>query len=216
MGIITGTLKNPSNIISDRLELIKKYSSGKDVLDVGCVDHQASEEETNHFWLHKIIKGVAKNVTGVDFEQDEVEKLKLKGYDVVYGNVETIEISKQFDTIVAGEIIEHLSNPGIFLENMYRHLKEGGILILTTPNAFAARYHVTHLVKGIGSSNMQHTFYYDYFTLKELCNRYPFEIIQSSYFFEPSRNFIKNIIVHLLAMIRKSYAPRILFVLRKM
>ena len=103
---------NPSRIISDRYILIKSVCTGKDVLDVGCVDHVASEEMNRPLWLHKIIKSVAKSVTGVDFEREEVEKLRAKGYDVIYGDVETVDMGKTFDVVVAGELIEHLSNPG--------------------------------------------------------------------------------------------------------
>src|SRR3989344_4764139 len=120
MGIITDDTVNPSRIITDRYALIKKYCAGKDVLDVGCVDHNANEELENS-WLHKIIKSVAKSVIGVDFEENEVQKLRAKGYNIVVGDVETVTIGKTFDVIVAGELIEHLSNPGLFLENMYRH-----------------------------------------------------------------------------------------------
>jgi 2-polyprenyl-3-methyl-5-hydroxy-6-metoxy-1,4-benzoquinol methylase len=215
MGIISGASTNTSKIINDRIGLIKEYCIGKNVLDVGCVDHQASEEVENPFWLHKIIQGVAKRLVGVDFEQKEVDILNAKGYRVVWGNVETVNLQEEFDVIVAGELIEHVSNAGKFLENMHKHLIPGGVLIITTPNAFAVRYHVTHFTKGMGSSNMQHTYYFDYFTLKELCSRYPFEIIETYYFFDTSENPIKQFLNRLIVKFRKSYAPRILFVLRK-
>src|SRR5690606_33144810 len=41
--------------------------------------------------------------------------------------------------IVAGEVIEHLEDPGHFLRNLLAHIEPDGVLALTTPNPFAAR-----------------------------------------------------------------------------
>lgn len=42
--------------------------------------------------------------------------------------------SNTFDSVVAGELIEHLDQPNLFLNESYRILKKKGYLILTTPN----------------------------------------------------------------------------------
>jgi len=42
--------------------------------------------------------------------------------------------SKSFDIIVAGELIEHLSDPKRFLEECHRTLTDEGVLIISTPN----------------------------------------------------------------------------------
>jgi 2-polyprenyl-3-methyl-5-hydroxy-6-metoxy-1,4-benzoquinol methylase len=44
------------------------------------------------------------------------------------------------DTIIAGELIEHLENPLGFLNECHRILKPGGVLIITTPNFSGTRY----------------------------------------------------------------------------
>ena len=206
--------ENNSRFINDRLDVIKKYCTGKSVLDLGCVDHMAIQE-SGAVWMHKTIKEVARELIGVDFEAEEVAKLNAKGYDIVVGNVESIELNRTFEVCVAGELIEHLSNPGLFLENVHHHLVDGGTLIVTTPNAFALRYHFTHFLYGRGSINPQHTFYYDYYTLRELCERHWFKLRESYYFFDGIGNKLRRVIIRLFMLARKSYAPRILFVLTK-
>jgi SAM-dependent methyltransferase len=50
------------------------------------------------------------------------------------------KIDKKFDTVIAGEIIEHVGDPIGFLTNCYDLLNDGGKLILTTPNATSISY----------------------------------------------------------------------------
>jgi SAM-dependent methyltransferase len=45
-------------------------------------------------------------------------------------------ISEHFDTILAGEIIEHLEYPIEFIANCFALLKPGGRLVLSTPNPY--------------------------------------------------------------------------------
>jgi len=60
--------------------------------------------------------------------------------------------SRAFDLVVAAEVIEHLENPRAVARELYRILKSGGTLILTTPNneswralgALALRGHFVH------------------------------------------------------------------------
>lgn len=42
--------------------------------------------------------------------------------------------SENFDLVYCGEIIEHLTDPDHLLDEVYRVLKCGGLLIITTPN----------------------------------------------------------------------------------
>ena len=76
----TAKYKNPSILIKDRISFIKKLAYNQVVLDVGCVDHNSEQEEKlGEFWLHRAIKDVAAEITGVDFEEEEVKKLNKKG-----------------------------------------------------------------------------------------------------------------------------------------
>lgn len=65
--------------------------------------------------------------------------------------------ASSFDTVVSFETIEHLDNPALFLNQIRRVLKNGGLLILSTPNKFYTSplvskplnpYHVTEFYLG--------------------------------------------------------------------
>lgn len=82
-----------------------------------------------------MIDEVGDKVHGIDINEEGIEKLGEEGYHVEVQNAEDFYFDKQFDVIVAGELIEHLENQGLFLDRANEHLKEGGKLVVTTPNA---------------------------------------------------------------------------------
>jgi len=141
-----------------RIELIKNLCKDKNVLDLGCVDHD-SRLERNDLWLHKHIKNVANNLIGVDYLREEVENLKKKGYNIIFANVENFDLNKKFDIIVAGELIEHLENPGKFLDSVKKHMHKDSILIITTPNCFSIRRMIGVIFFGKLKENREHVAY---------------------------------------------------------
>jgi 2-polyprenyl-3-methyl-5-hydroxy-6-metoxy-1,4-benzoquinol methylase len=157
-------------MIDSRLDAIRDIVRGKRVLDVGCVDHESSNEQGER-WLHRIIGEQASELTGLDFEAEEVEKLKAKGYNIIFGNAEVVDLGRKFDVVVAGELIEHLSNPGNFLENMRRHLEPGGTLVMTTPNPFYPKRFAEVLFEGKARVNGQHVSWFCPQTLYALLSR---------------------------------------------
>ncbi|MGA2156893.1 MAG: methyltransferase domain-containing protein [Bryobacteraceae bacterium] len=117
------------------LDFLGRYVAGKTVLDVGCVEHEASSE-ASEFWLHRRLVESAKSVLGIDVVEKEVEELRRRGYNIICADAMTASLGQTFDVIVVGEVIEHVVNPGALLTNMRRHLNEDGKLILTTPHTF--------------------------------------------------------------------------------
>lgn len=103
----------------DRLQYIIKNIKGK-VLDIGCSQGK----------LHEKIVERYPSVIGLD----------LRYPDVIFGvfviaTCGKIPFKNQcMDTLIAGEIIEHLVDPNKLLPECYRVLKDGGIFIITTPN----------------------------------------------------------------------------------
>ncbi len=93
-------------------------------MDLGCVRHDASFAN-NPNWLHNKIRNVAQNVVGIGFLARDVEKLRNLGYNIIYGDVtKPLNLSEQFDVIVAGDLIEHLSNFEGFFMNCTTFLKK--------------------------------------------------------------------------------------------
>ncbi len=163
--------------IDSRLDAIRDIVRGKRVLDVGCVDHESSNEAGQQ-WLHRVIGEQASELTGLDFEAEEVEKLNAKGYNIIHGDAEVVDLGRKFDVIVAGELIEHLGNPGNFLQNMRRHLEPGGKLVMTTPNPFYPKRFIEVLFEGKARVNGQHVSWFCPQTLAALMSRAGFSDIE--------------------------------------
>src|SRR5947199_10185834 len=105
--------------ITDRFPIIEKYIRGVAVMDLGCVDSRKARHDAQARFeykanlLHKRIAEANRDVLGIDIDPEGAEVLNKQGYHVVVADVETMDLgSEKFDTIVAGEIIEHLENPG--------------------------------------------------------------------------------------------------------
>jgi 2-polyprenyl-3-methyl-5-hydroxy-6-metoxy-1,4-benzoquinol methylase len=60
--------------------------------------------------------------------------MRQEGFDVVVADAESYAFEEPFDAIIAGELIEHLPNPGRFIENAVDHLSAEGKLVLSSPN----------------------------------------------------------------------------------
>ena len=158
-----------------REDIIKHYSKGKDVLDIGAVG------QTEQYNLWNDIKSVAGQLTGIDI-------VSSTDQNIVEGNMEHYSFGKQFDVIVLGDIIEHVNNQGLLLENIRKHLKPGGVFILTTPNA---KWPTVFM-----PTNTTHTLWHDRSTLEALLKRHGFEIKQFRYYYGNKKkyNFIKRLL----------------------
>ena len=53
------------------------------------------------------------------------KKVRERGYRVIWGDVTKIRLGRKFEVIVAGEILEHLPNQGLFGECEEAPEKEG-------------------------------------------------------------------------------------------
>jgi SAM-dependent methyltransferase len=168
--------------VTSREDVIAGYVATGSVLDVGMVDSRRGVESTAQrlesfaTGLHEHIRRLNPGVVGVDIDPEGVAILKARGYDVVCANVETMDLGRTFDTIVAGEIIEHLPNPGQSLVNLRKHLSPSGRLILTTCNPFNIKQVWKIVRSGIIQVHEEHTAWFDPRTLGRLLSLAGYEV----------------------------------------
>ncbi len=114
----------------DRVSFILQNASGK-ILDVGFVACTLHEQIKERFPKRDIFGLDVEPVPqSPNYKQGSAEKMPFD--------------ANQFDSIIAGELIEHLNHPERFVSESARVLKTGGILILTTPNRDSLINRATH------------------------------------------------------------------------
>ena len=182
--------------MNERFKLIKPYIENKTVLDIGCCGSRYKLEG----WLHLNIKKYAKSVFGIDKSKECIEFLREKGYDVEVANAENFNLNQKFEVIVAGELIEHLSNFQGFLNSVRKHLKKGGLLILSTPNMFYFQNTLFLILRGYPAVHKEHTCWFDEITLRQLLGRFGFSVEKSMYTTEIKYNKpkLKDAILYLI------------------
>jgi 2-polyprenyl-3-methyl-5-hydroxy-6-metoxy-1,4-benzoquinol methylase len=111
--------------------------TGKKLLDVGCYDGTYS----------KLFLDSGNDVYGLEASRMAVREAKKKGIKATVADLETTFPYKNqyFDTIHAGEVIEHLYNTDIFIKECKRVLKPSGRLIITTPNTLSLPRRIVYL-----------------------------------------------------------------------
>lgn len=204
---------NPTRSVTDRIEVLAEYVRDGDVLDLGVVDsrvaHGTAEQRIgspDKILFFKLAE-INPNIVGLDLDAEGVEALKARGYNAICGDVQVVDIGRQFDTIVAGEIIEHLDNPGQFLQNMRRHLKPNGHLVVSTPNPFYAKQRGKIWRRGMPQVHEEHTCWFDPITLNHSFNRAGLKTVDSCWinptgqFFKTWPRFLRGYFSHSFMMI---------------
>lgn len=153
---------------------------GKKVLDLGVVQHRL-EKHNNPKWLHRAIWNVSNYCSGIDIDNKGVEFLNKKGYRVICGDVQNFRLDSQFDVIVAGDIVEHLSDIGSFLECVKNHLNSNGVLAISTPNPFWWKIWAKVILTGNAGPNPEHTCWFCEKTITQLLHRHGFQIDRIQY-----------------------------------
>jgi SAM-dependent methyltransferase len=162
--------------IKDRMEIIAPLVKDRKTLDLGVVDSRRGRKETaqrleekSASLLFRRICEINRDTVGIDIDADGVEVLRQQGYNARVADVMTMDLGELYEVIIAGELVEHLVNPGLFLRNIARHLTPEGTLVLTTPNPFYSgqvwkiwRYEAPRV-------HEEHVAWFDPITLGRLC-----------------------------------------------
>jgi 2-polyprenyl-3-methyl-5-hydroxy-6-metoxy-1,4-benzoquinol methylase len=180
---------------STRFRQLQKYYVGRDILDIGCAVGFQKED-----WMHKNIKAVAKSIVGLDLDARSIDEIRKMGFDVMQGNAQDFDLGRKFNMVHAGELIEHLDNPGGFLESAKRHLTDDGVLLMTTPNALRISNFIYASTGGL-KVNAEHTCWFCDATITTLLERKGFEVTEIGYLKHETFNFFRRIMLAIRAFL---------------
>lgn len=163
-----------------RVAFLKDLCRGRSVLHLGCTNWPYQEQSSgDDRFLHAALMPEAGELWGMDGDAEGLAALESQGVSNLYhGDLEKLEqvaINRTFDVIVAGEVIEHLSNPGLFLNGVQRFMRPDTILAITTVNAYCAFRMAIYGIRGRGGHaepvHPDHVAYYSYRTLTHVAKR---------------------------------------------
>jgi len=117
-------------------------------------------------WIHGSLLRASDEVYGIDLDFDPSKLTNPSRYRKA--SAEDFDFEERFDVIFASEVIEHLSNPGLFLASCARNLRDGGRLMITTPNCFNLYNIAEKFSKSEPTVNKDHTCYFNSKTLLRL------------------------------------------------
>lgn len=156
------------------LSLIAKYAKNgvNSLLEIGT--------GSGYFLSSFHAKNPKTALTGLEYDERLLgeTKNKVPFANCIQGNAEYFDFSmKNFDVVVSFQVIEHLYNPAAMLTLVRKHLKPGGIFLITSPNldGFGARI----------MGNKWHAYRDDHVSLKgckvwqELIEQHGFETLYS-------------------------------------
>jgi SAM-dependent methyltransferase len=174
-----------------RLEIIKEFCAGRKVLHLGCTNYPYTKEAIDSdMLLHFELEKICSDLWGLDADSTGIEILEQHGSkQILSGDLERLDeaqLKGKFDVIVAGEMIEHLNNPGLFLMGVKRFMAPDSVLLLTTINAYCAMrffYYGARGRKGKAEPvHPDHVAYYSYSTIKLLLERHDLRIDNFLYY----------------------------------
>lgn len=156
----------------ERYRIIMGYLEGKEsILDIGCGSS-------------RIIQDLPEAV-GLDILLRTLRYLRDRHRRLVQATLETLPFKDaSFETVICSEVIEHIPGKGTGFAEMGRVLKEGGLLILGTPDYSQWLWRVLERVYGLilpGAYAHQHITHYTRRELEGLLSSFGFDILECRY-----------------------------------
>ncbi len=166
--------------LNEYIDNISLRIQGARVLDIGCLGsfHDTILVRHNHY------KKAAKEIVGLDYNADLLAKVKATGAkNLHYCDIADVDMVKQiqkklgtFEHVIATDIIEHIGNLTIFLDNVKRFMSKDGSLYITTPNIRSPSWLAMWAGEARPLFNYDHICWFDLDTIKTLLNRSNFKI----------------------------------------
>ena len=145
-----------------KLKLLELINSTEDrkgkALDIGCGSGIISSRLTTNL-----------SPIGIDISLEGLKKYRQKGFNGIFGNVESPLPfkSESFQVIILSEVIEHINNYQRLIKESFRVLVSGGTLYITTTNSAYLYYRLLYLI-GKTPTELQHPFHLRFFSYKML------------------------------------------------
>jgi 2-polyprenyl-3-methyl-5-hydroxy-6-metoxy-1,4-benzoquinol methylase len=186
--------------LTDRFDAILPLIRGESVLDIGCASRHGKPD-----WFHGLLAKKFDDLVGIDINETAIKNLQAEGFNTLVADARAFDLGRTFDTVFAGELIEHLDDVRGFLSSVRGHLRPGGQLVLTTPNAFYVGGFI-YRWGGHGQAHPEHTCWYCEDTLRHVLQVNGFSASEISFTGHTSPTRLRKIAT---SISRRVFAPRL-------
>lgn len=191
----SGRGRRPFPVV-DRQTMLLALAEDRTILHLGCTNAPYTQDSiaagTN---LHVALRSRCRELWGLDNDCVGLDALRALGDErLIEGDLEDLAASvgrhpgtaDGFQLVIAGEIIEHLSNPGRFLDGLHAVVAPNGKVVLTTVNAYCGFRFAISALRGRGGTvepvHPDHVAYYSRSTLSLLLKRHGLAIEQFGFY----------------------------------
>lgn len=143
------------------------------VLDLGCAQGDMLVELEKRGWT----------AIGVEPDETDATEARSRGLDVHHGYLEDVrsDIGRDFDAIVAADVIEHIGYPGPVLDDIRGLLAPSGRFVISVPNIAFLLIRLTLLLGRFdytdrGPLDRTHLRFFTRRTIVELLEQHGFEV----------------------------------------
>lgn len=167
-----------------RMEMLESIAKDKSVIHVGFADHipLIKAKIESGYWLHKRLLEKSKICIGVDIDEEAVNYIKtnfdikdIYALDIIKDQVPSY-LCREWDLMILGEVLEHIDNPVLFLQNIHeKYQKYVKQFVVTVPNAFSFR-NIVNVFKDTETINSDHRFWFSPYTLAKVATEAGFKI----------------------------------------
>lgn len=168
-----------STVRGPRVSAVLAAVRGPRVLHIGCAGQPGRASAFGSpDWLHAQLLRDHPLTVGLDYSTERVAAMNEAGIPEIHeGDAQDFDLGRRFDTVIAGELIEHVSDLTGFFQSCHRHLEPGGRLLLTTPYPFGIGHQLYAWLRFPKTcSNDEHVLWLCPTTLRQLADRNDFDV----------------------------------------
>lgn len=201
----------PKKFSNSRNKIIIDYCKWKKILHIWACDSPFTESKyTWEMWplLYREIDKVCENQLWIDLDKNSINFLNLKKDEFTKSEIKFFDMNKledldyKPDVIIFWEVIEHLMNLEIALNNLKKIMTNNTLLIISTPNAF----YISNFIRTLFWYEIiheDHKVLFSYWYIKNLLRFNDINIKDAYFTFldrkEPT-SFFRKIIVSLISI----------------
>lgn len=166
-----GALGGLEKTFSKRLEEILKFKKAKSILDIG----------SGPGIFLKVCKNKGIEAQGVEISEEAVDYAKnVLNVSVTKSTLEEFNPKEKFDLITAWDVIEHITDPNLFLQKVHKILNKNGCFIFSTGD-------INSIIAKISGKNWHlftlpdHMFFYSKKSIKAILENNGFRVVKITY-----------------------------------